>query len=218
MPYLDLDYTFSEGGTTIPAGTWVPELKRQDWNSRGASLQLRDAWTRLSGPTLEDVAAFDGLTDGAKRLHWATLGRDMASAQRDGLFYFNALERLKSEPDDTVADEVIEHLKDLGFMSIDLGEEFGGPPPGESPRPFKKVMGWLIQQLAKVGRFLLNAVAFITATIKDLGLSAVALQIGCPVSVSFEFPPDLFRNPPLWRKARELVDNFLTELGEKVFV
>ena len=79
-------------------------------------------------------------------------------------------------------------------------------------------MGWLIQQLAKVGRFLLNAVAFITATIKDLGLSAVALQIGCPVSVSFEFPPDLFRNPPLWRKARELVDNFLTELGEKVFV
>jgi len=195
----------------------VPETRWEDWKQRGLGLPLRAAWTNVSGLTDQYLRRFDALDEGTQLRYFALLGRDMASVQRDGLIYFNAIERLKNEPTDTVADEVVEHLRKLGFTSIDMPEPVGGPPTGESPRPFGKVLDWLIKQLAKVGRFLLNAVAFITTRLNDLGLSSVALQIGWPVAVSLEFPPNLFRDPPRWRKAKELIDNFLTDMGDKVF-
>ncbi|HEY1347168.1 MAG TPA: hypothetical protein VGF54_19445 [Streptosporangiaceae bacterium] len=216
MAYLDQAYQFPGDTTPTLAGTWVPELNWRDWEERGASLTLREAWTSLDGLTAEQVADFDRMPEYLQKQHLADLGRDMASAQRDGLFYFNALERLKNEPNDTVADEVIDHMKDLGFTGAGLPEEVGGPPPGRSPRPFRKVMEWLIRQIAKVGKFLLNAVAFITTRLYDLGLSAVSLQIGWPPAVSFEFPPGLFRDNPRWSKAKELVENYFTELEQKV--
>jgi hypothetical protein len=162
---------------------------------------------------------FDRLPEDQQQTHYRALARDVASAQRDGLFYFNALERLKNEPNDTVADEVIDRLKDLGFMSISLPlpEAAGGPPPGMSARPFKKVLEWLIQQIAKVGKFLLDAVAFITNRLHDLGLAAVAVNIGWPPAVSIEFDPNVILDPPRWNKAKEFFDNYLKELGDKVF-
>jgi hypothetical protein len=217
MPYLDHAVHFSGDPSPTPAGTWVPEVNRQDWVQRGADLSLRDAWTSESGPTPLQMANFDQLPEYLQQKHYKVLARDMASAQRDGLFYFNTLERLKSEPNDTIAGEVIDRLKDLGFMSIGLREEDGGPPPARSPRPFRKVLEWLIQQLAKVGKFLLNAAAFITARLHDLGLSAVAVNIGWPPAVSIEFAPSVLRHPPHWNKAKEFFDSFLEELGDKVF-
>jgi hypothetical protein len=187
MPYLDQDHTFNGDPTPTRKGTWVPEINRQDWEQRSTGLPLRDAWTHESGPTHLQMANFDQQPENVQQQYYKALARDMASAQRDGLFYFNALERLKNEPNDTVADEVIDRLEDLGFMSIGLPEEAGGPPPGRSPRPFKKVLEWLMQQLAKVGRFLLNAAAFITNRLYDLGLSAVAVSIGWSPQVSIEF-------------------------------
>jgi hypothetical protein len=162
---------------------------------------------------------FDRLPEDQQQAHYRALARDMASAQRDGLFYFNALERLKNEPNDTVADEVIDRLKDLGFMSISLAlpEAAGGPPPAMSPRPFKKVLEWLIHQIAKVGKFLLDAAAFITARLYDLGLQAVAVQVPWPPQVSIEFAPSVLREPEPWRKVKEFLDEYLDELGKKVF-
>jgi len=219
MPYLDQDHTFNESSKPIliRQGTWVPERNWELWEQRGLSLSLRDAWTTDRGPTLQQMADFDRLSETARQEHYKALARDMASAQRDGLFYYNALERLKNEPNDTVADEVVNRLKDLGFMSIGLLEEAGGPPTGNSPRPFRKVLDWLIQQLAKVGKFLLTAAAFITNRLYDLGLSAVAVSIGWSPQVSIEFAPHVLRDPPRWRKAKEFFDSFLDELGDKVF-
>jgi hypothetical protein len=218
MPYLDQDHMFeSLNPGPIRKGVWVPEKNREAWEQRGLSLSLRDAWTTDKGPTLQQMADFDKLSETARQEHYKALARDMASAQRDGFFYFNALERLKNEPKDAVADEVIDRLGDLGFMSIDLLEEAGGPPRGQSPRPFKKVLDWLIQQLAKVGKFLLTAAAFITNRLYDLGLSAVAVSIGWSPQVSIEFAPHVLRDPPRWRKAKEFFDNFLDELGDKAF-
>jgi hypothetical protein len=203
-----------------PAGTWVPETNRRDWEQRGAGLLLRSAWTTARGPTPEEMALFDQQPETVRQQHYKALARDMASAQRDGLFYFNALERLKNEPNDTVADEVIDRLeKELGFTSISLPmpEWAGGPPKGSSPRPFKRVLEWLIQQVAKVGKFLLNAAAFITARLYDLGLSAVAVQLPWPPQVSIEFAPSVLREPEPWRKVKEFLDEYLDELGKKVF-
>ena len=218
MPYLDQDHRFeSLNPDQIRKGTWVPETNREAWEQRGLSLSLRDAWRTDKGPTLQQMADFDKLSETARQEHYKALARDMASAQRDGLFYFNALERLKNEPKDAVADEVINCLRDLGFMSIGLLEEAGGPPRGQSPRPARKVLDWLIQQLAKVGKFLLTAAAFITNRLYDLGLSAVAVSIGWSPQVSIEFAPHVLRDPPRWRKAKEFFDNFLDELGDKAF-
>jgi hypothetical protein len=216
MPYLDQDHTFSGDATPTRKGTWVPEINRQDWEQRGASLSLRDAWTHESGPTSLQMANFDQLPANVQQEHYNALARDMASAQRDGLFYFNALERLKNEPNDTVADEVVDRLKDLGFMSIGLPEEVGGPPPGRSPLPFRGVLEWLVKQLAKVGKFLLTAAAFITDRLDDLGLSAVAVSIGMSPQVSIEFAPHVLRDSPRWQKAKEFLHNFFDELGKKV--
>jgi len=218
MPYLDQDHTFTESLNQGPVrkGTWVPETNREAWEQRGLSLSLRDAWTTDKGPTLRQMADFDKLSETARQEHYKALARDMASAQRDGLFYFNALERLKNDPKDAVADEVIDRLRELGFMSIDLLEEAGGPPPGRSPRPFRGVLEWLMKQLAKAGKFLLTAAAFITNRLYDLGLSAVAVSIGMSPQVSIEFAPHILRDPPRWDKAKEFLDNFLDELGNKV--
>ena len=211
MPYLDEDWD------SIPAGTWVPETRREDWDQRGSSVTLRAAWTNVTGPTPEQVAQFDRLPEFMKDNHLAVLAEDMASAQRDGLFYFNAIERLKQEPTDEVADKVIENLKTLGFSSIGMPPSAGGPPPGKSPRPVRKALDWLSKQLAKVGRFLLNAVAFLTTQLSDLGLSAVALEIGWSPAVSVEFPANLFRDARHWGRAKAFLDKYLEEMGDKVF-
>jgi hypothetical protein len=217
MPYLDWNHDLNGTGTPTPAGTWVPERNQQAWEQRGAGLLLRSAWTTEKGPTPQQMTQFDQQPEAVQQQHYKALARDMASAQRDGLFYFNALERLKNDPSDTVADEVIDHLKELGFTSIGLPEAAGGPPPGKSPRPFKKVLDWLIQQIAKVGKFLLNAAAFITARLYDLGLQAVAVQVPWPPQVSIEFAPSVLREPEPWRRVKEFLDEYLDELGKKVF-
>ena len=59
--------------------------------------------------------------------------------------------------------------------------------------------------------------AFITNRLYDLGLSAVAVSIGWSPQVSVEFAPHVLRDPPRWRKAKEFFDEFLDELGDKVF-
>jgi len=59
--------------------------------------------------------------------------------------------------------------------------------------------------------------AFITARLYDLGLSAVAVQLPWPPQVSIEFAPSVLREPEPWRKVKEFLDEYLDELGKKVF-
>jgi hypothetical protein len=83
MPYLDQDYLFTGDPSPTPAGTWVPETNRQDWQVR-RFLSVRGAWTNERGPTLQEMDQFDRLPENVQQAHYRALARDMASAQRDG--------------------------------------------------------------------------------------------------------------------------------------
>jgi hypothetical protein len=66
------------------------------------------------------------------------------------------VERLKNAPSDATADAVVEQMLALGFVSASWPEAVGGPPPHESPRPVRRVLNWLFELAAKVGRFILK--------------------------------------------------------------
>lgn len=218
MPYLDGNWMSDRD--EIPAGMWIPETNWDRWSSRGRDRPLRQLWDRepepYAAPDLWE-SEFAKLRESEQDKYLEILGRDIGSVQRDGLFYSNFVERLKNSPSDSLADEIVNRMQTLGFVSAMWPYAVGGPPPHESPRPWKTVLDWLLKLLSKVGKFLLNAVAFTTVTLRHLGLSAVAVSVGWPLSVSFEFPPDLFRDPPTWNRARMFLDNILTEMGDKAF-
>jgi len=96
VSYLDEAWGPSGETSPTPAGTWVPETRWEDWKQRGLGLPLRAAWTNVSGLTDQYLRRFDALDEGTQLRYFALLGRDMASVQRDGLIYFNAIERKHS--------------------------------------------------------------------------------------------------------------------------
>jgi hypothetical protein len=211
MPYLDGPWTMD--AELLPAGTWVPERNWDRWLKRELEVPSQDrqllSWRRERAAT----SMLPPLPDSCL----AVLAGDIVSAQRDGLLYSNLIKRLKLAPSDATADEVIEQMKTLGLASADWPENVGGPPRRESPRPFRKVLDWLLGLLAKVARFLLNCVSFVMTTLTDLGISAVAVGLSWQPSVSFEFPPELAKDPVTWPRVRAFFDQVLAELDEKVF-
>ena len=216
MAYLDGSWAAPDN-ECFAADEWVPDLDLAGWTKRGRGLPLRAAWATVSGPTPKHIAEFDALGETAKLQYLDLLGRDIASAQREQFFYRNALEQLKDNPDDKTADAVIDRLKLLGFTSVGFPDASGGPPRHESPRPFRKVLDWLLRQLAKVGRFLLNAVAVITASLHEFGLSAVAVDLALPPGLSVELPVNLFRDAARWPRAKKFLDGYLEETAQRVF-
>lgn len=211
MPYLDRLWIVD--GKELPLGTWVPERNWDRWWKREEDLpgaeRPRLQWRRRDMPT---VSSPERVTDACL----AVLARDIASAQRDGFLYTNLIERLKDAPSDATADEVVEQMRTLGLASADWPEEVGGPPRRESPRPVRKVLDWLLGLAAQVAKFLMDCVGCVAASLSELGVSAVALGISWPPSVSFEFPPGLLVDPT-WSRARAFFDHLLAELSEKVF-
>jgi hypothetical protein len=218
MPYLDRDWML-DSGEFLSAGTWIPETNWDRWQSRGVGRPLRLAWCQESGPDQTQRMEFERLNEAVQMEYLGVLGRDIGSVQRDGLFYSNFVESLKNSPTNLVADEVVDRMQMLGFASASWPFPVGGPPPHESPRPWKRVLDWLLKLLAKAGKFLLNCVEFAMVTLRPLGASAVAVGVAWPLSVSFEFPPELFQDPQGlgWSKARTVLDNIIAEMAERAF-
>ena len=213
MPYLDTPLIID--GHEQREGTWVPERGWERWVSRAHGLEpALLSWRTAAGtPGSPESPAGPPLTD----TYLSVLARDLADAQRDGLLYTNLFERLKNSPDDATADAVIEQMQTLGLASADWPPTAGGPPLPESPRPFRKVLDWLMGLLGKVWRFLLAGVDAIRASLAGLGISAVAVGISLPPQVEFELSTELITRADEWKRAQKFFDGLVTELEEKVF-
>jgi hypothetical protein len=207
MPYVEKEMMIDS--ERLEPGTWVPERNWDRWQHRGMAVPGPLLW-RHDVPMTSPPGPLP-------RASLAVLAADIADAQRDAFIYTNFIERLKTEPSDTRADDVVKQMKTLGLRNASWSEDAGGPPPGESPRPFGKVLDWLFRLVAKVSKFLLNCVNFVMTSLSPLGVSAVAVGISLPPSVSFEFPPSLFQNAPAWTRVREFLDGVVRELDQNVF-
>ena len=207
MPYLDRNWII--GTEELYAGVWVPERNWDRWQRRAANVAPGQLpWRTELNPTPPPPLSEESLT---------VLAGDIVSAQRDALVYGNLVERLKNSPTDATADEVVEHMQTLGFASASWPEPVGGPPPHDSPRPFRRVLDWLLGLAAKAARFLLTCVECAMASLALLGVTAVAVGISWAPEVSFEFPTDVDTRQQEWQRARKFLDDMLTELQQKVF-
>lgn len=217
MPYLERPWIIDE--SHFSEGTWIPERHLNEWEARGKDLPLREAWIQASGPTQEQEALLSNLGDKERDQYLKLLGQDIGNAQRDGMLYANFLEILKTDPSDAVADGVVDKMQRLGLASTSWPFAVGGPPPHESPRPWEKVLDWLLRLLANVSKFVMNCVHFAMVSLAPTGVSAVAVGVALPLSVSFEFPTQMFTQPrgAGWSRARTLLDGIIEEISTRAF-
>jgi hypothetical protein len=141
------------------------------------------------------------------------LGADIGGVKRDSLFYVNLLEQLKNSigpyesSNDMSADSVIERMQTPGFTSCSYSELQGGPPEGQSPRPWRKVLDWLLGLQAQVVEFLTSAAETYRALwdgfARSHGATPPEIALGIfPPSVGFGLGVDVFVNPAMrnaWR-------------------
>jgi hypothetical protein len=217
MPYLDLDWMV--GTTPLPAGTWVPERNWDRWQTRAKNAPGEELKWRLDPEnwTLPTAGAPDSPEDNLSERALSILAGDIVSAQRDALIYSNLIDRLKDSPSDATADEVVDEMLTLGLASAGWPEAVGGPPPHQSPRPWRAVLYWLIKLAAKATKFLFTGVESVGATFATMGISAFAVEISLVPKVSIEIPTEIFRQDEQWRKAKQFLSGMISELGEKVF-
>jgi hypothetical protein len=207
MPYLERKWIIDSD--ELQAGLWVPERNWDRWKQRAANVPPGELPWRLEQPPSPSPQLSEE--------HLTVLAGDIVSAQRDALIYANLIECLKNSPSDTTADEVVERMQTLGLTSASWPEVVGGPPRHQSPRPFRRILDWLLRLAAKVARFLLTCVECAMASLALLRVTAVAVGISWMPQVSFEFPTDMHTKPEEWRRARKFLGDMLTELQEKVF-
>lgn len=211
MPYLDRPWMIND--VELERGTWVPERNQERWDRRAFDIgpdQL--PWRREQLPANPP----SGTRPRLSATELAVLAADMVSAQRDAFIYANLFERLKDSPDDETADGVVEQMRTLGFASADWPAAVGGPPPRQSPRPFRKVLDWLLKLAAQVTRFLLNAAEYVMTSLPDV-VSAVAVEVSVAPGVSLEFPTSLINRPVDWQRARVFLDAKIAELSAGMF-
>jgi hypothetical protein len=208
MPYLAHDWMI--GTEVVKKGTWVPERNWDDWQKRAQNIPADDQVWRRDTPLTSPPPPFPADSPAV----WVLAG-DLASAQRDGFIYTNMLERLKSSPSDTTADEVVEQMQALGLASASWPEAVGGPPSHESPRPIRKLMDWLLGLIGKVAKFLAKCVNYVMTSLDNV--QAVAVGVSLPPSVSFEFPASMFKSPEQWQNTWPFIDKMVAELSTQVF-
>src|SRR5215472_11257560 len=214
MPYLDQPWRPPE---EFSEGEWVPETDQRGWLDRHRDLP-HASWVKLDGLAPEHAEYLQGanLPDDERRRYLRALGADIGSAQRDGFFYANFLEQLKQaaplstdDPDaDKAADNVVERMKVMGFTSANLDERHGGPPKGNSPRPWRAVMKWLSSLVRKVGRFLVNAAQAFGVLARNLiadapSKTAISFSASIPPAIAFSIDFDYFTDSSKWKKFRE---------------
>lgn len=220
MPYLDGEWRRyrdpGEPPEVIPAGLWVPERHWDEWRDRQEGLSFRRLWDRKGVIEPADLEELASLSHTDRERHLSALGRDLGSVQRDNLFYTNFLEQLKRSPDDSTADNVVHTMVGLGFASAGWDETIGGPPPHMSPRPWKRVLDWLLKNLAKVGKFIRDAAAFLAATLRDelSGLSvAISLGVVPMPSLGVELSTSLLKDAPAWTAVQRFLENVEDEFA-----
>jgi hypothetical protein len=218
MPYLTVAPTGDPGAPRI----WIPERQSARWQERSIELPLRASWLREDGPTDEELNRLKQIPETMRSVYLKGLGADIGSVQRDGLFYVNLLESLKNsigpnEPsNDKAADTVVDRMKKLGFASSSYSEKQGGPPEGESPRPWRKVLDWLLGLQAQVVQFFTNA-AEIFRTLLDefarrINTTPPAIAVGIfPPSIGLEFGTDIFLHPEMRAAYRTFVSSLTAE-------
>ena len=211
MPYLEGNWMI--GTELVEKGRWVPERNWDRWRDRARHIPTNDQVWRQDTPltSLPQRLPDDGPDDTPAVL---VVAGDMASAQRDGFIYANMLERLKASPNDTTADEIVEQMQALGLASASWPEGIGGPPAHESPRPIRKMIDWFLTLMGKVTKFLLKCVNYVMTSLDNV--SAVAVGVSLPPSVSFEFPASMFEDTEQWRIAWRFIDTMVAEFNVEV--
>jgi hypothetical protein len=221
MPYLDADWEREpEPGyppERVQAGVWVPERHWDEWKRRREGLSFGEVWVRQGLIPRGQLGGLAWLSEEDRERHLIALGRDLGSVQRDGFFYGNFLEQLKRSPDDTTADKVVDTMIELGFTSPRWLPTIGGPPLGKSPRLWKDVLDWLLRNLAKVGKFILNAADVLVATLAEelRTLSAVAVGAVPLPSLGVEFSMELFQKESAWTAVHKCLENLHDEFARR---
>jgi hypothetical protein len=218
MPYVDPEGIRPDEVTPEPiaAGLWVPEFDWEGWKRRGVGLAHRDMWDRDRDVARDELEQLTKLSDDSRDLYLKVLGQDLGSVQRDTLFYSNWLEQLKQSPNDTTADAVFEAMKQLHFTSADWEGKPGGPPRGQSPRPFRATLNWLLGLLAKVGKILLKIADALVAMLSKEGPS-LSVSIGAfPPSFGVDVSTTLFNTSRLWDCLHRFLENAQAELARAI--
>jgi hypothetical protein len=220
MPYLDGDWTGVEDGMTktiAPAGLWIPEKGWEQWKGRGTDLPLREKWETKGIIPRSELDQLALLSDEDRRRYLDVLGKDLGSVQRDGFFYTNFTEQLKQSPDDATAEKIINTMEEIGFTSVKWHHSIGGPPPHESFRGWKRVLNWLIRNMAKAGQIILNIAEFLAGVLSGLGIAAVTVAAAAPLpQVGIDIPTDLFNNRNVWTDIRQFLENAQVTFAEGV--
>jgi hypothetical protein len=215
MPYVKRDWMI--GTELVKQGTWVPERNWHGWQDRAKHIPADDQVWRKDTPLTSLPPRFsDDSSDDTPAV--LVVAGDMASAQRDGFLYANMLERLKTSPNDRTADEIVEQMRALGLASGSWPELVGGPPTHESPRPFRKMVDWFLSLMGKVTKCLLKCVNYVMTSLDNV--SAVAVGVSLPPSVSFEFPASMFDSTEQWHTAWRFIDTMVAEfnVGDRFLV
>jgi hypothetical protein len=108
-------------------------------------------------------------------------------------------------------------MHSLGLASAEWPAAVGGPPPRQSPRPFRKVLDWLMGLMGKVWRILLACVDAIRSSLAALGISAVAINVSWPPGVGFELSTELISVADNWNNAARFFDEMAAEVRAEVF-
>lgn len=213
MPYLKRDWMI--GDDTVTAGTWIPERNGDRWMRRAANVapQYLPWRLRSSDGSPQPVTVSEDLKDRVVRV----VAADIVSAQRDGLLYRNLIERLKNSPTDETADQVVDQMQAMGMASASWPEAVGGPPPHQSPRPWRRVLDWLLWLAGEVTRMLFDMIDKVRTWLASVGVSAVAVGLSWSPEISFEFPTPELESGAAWHRAREFLDSMVEELEDKVF-
>src|ERR1700733_12916705 len=220
MPYLPT-VPPAAPGASFPR-IWVPEGQPTRWQDRGVNLPLRDSWLREDGPEDWELDLLRQTTQTDRSAYLQALGADIGSVQRDSLFYVNLLEELKNSigldesSNDMSADRVIERMQTLSFTSCFYSEAQGGPPEGQSPRPWRKVLDWLLGLQAQVVELFTSAAEAFRALwdefARSLGATPPEIALGIfPPSVGFGLGVDVFLNPAMRTACRTFLRSLTVE-------
>ncbi len=221
MPYLDEEWHRrggDEGDEDIPAGLWVPEKDWKGWKTRGIGLSYRDMWDRDRVVTRAELEKLASLSPGSRELYLSVLGQDLGSIQRDSLFYSNWIEQLKRSPNDATADAVFDAMDQLNFASVQREATTGGPPKSQSPRPFNKMLNWLLGLLVKVGKIILKVADALIAMMSEKGVD-LSVSIGAfPPSFGVDVSTTLFKqeHSTAWDSLHRFLEQAQNELAKEI--
>ena len=200
----------------VPAGLWVPERDWEGWKARGSGLSYREMWDRDRVVAREELEQLASMSDESREVYLKVLGQDLGSVQRDNLFYSNWMEQLKHSPNESTADAVVDAMTQLRFTSAAWEGKPGGPPPGQSPRPFDRTLNWLLGLLVKVGRMILKIADALVAMLSRQGVD-FGVAIGAfPPSFGVEVSTTLFQNSSVWDSLHRFLESAQLELGRAI--